>query len=327
MLKNYAQPDRKRAIGQLLNSLVPYLALMAVMLYLVKHRYPYWITLVLTILAAGLLIRTFIIFHDCCHESFFSSASANVLFGYLIGTLAFTPFEQWRWTHFVHHETFGNLDRRGMGDIWMMTVEEYQAAPWWTRAAYWLYRNPFFLFGIGSALLFLLVYRLPIKGSPPRERFSVWLTNGTILAMVVGVSVVAGLRTYVLVQGPVLFIAWALGVWIFYIQHQFDGVYWVRNDQWDFFEAAFKGASYYRLPRVLQWFTGNIGLHHIHHSLSRIPNYHLQQCYNEIPELHAITPLTLRRSLRALHNNLYDEAQGKMVSFADLRRPADFPQP
>jgi omega-6 fatty acid desaturase (delta-12 desaturase) len=317
-IKPYAQPDWRRAVGQIFNSLVPYLALLAAMLYLVSHGYPYWITLALSVPATGFFIRTFIIFHDCCHESFLPSERVNNILGYCIGVLAFTPYEQWRWTHFVHHETFGNLDHRGVGDIKLMTVDEYRAAPWLTRAMYRIYRNPFVMFGIGSAVLFALIYRFPIKSAPPEARFSVWFTDIALIGIVGGLSLLVGFPAYLMAQGPTLFLAWMLGVWIFYVQHQFTGVYWARDDRWNFADAVLHGASYYRLPRVLQWFTGNIGLHHVHHARSMIPNYHLQQCYDATPELQSVTPQTLRTSMSALRNNLYDEEQGRLVPFSDL---------
>lgn len=319
-IKQFARPDVHRAVGQIVNSLVPYLALIAGMLYLVRHGYPYWITLALSLPAAGFLIRSFIIFHDCCHESFLPSTRANNYLGFVIGVLAFTPYEQWRWTHFVHHETFANLDRRGVGDIKVMTVDEYRAAPWTSRVAYRIYRNPYIMFGIGSFLLFALIYRFPIKGSPPAARRSVWLTNIAIIALISGVGWLVGFPAYLLAQMPVVVIAWGIGVWIFYIQHQFSGVYWAREDRWRFEDAVLRGAVYYRLPRVLQWFTGNIGLHHVHHARSMIPNYHLQQCFDATPELQTVTQQTLRSSLSALRNNLYDEEQGKLVSFNELRQ-------
>ncbi len=213
-LATYERKDGRKVIRQMLETFPPYLALCVLMLHLVTHGYPYWITLFLSVLAAGFLIRSFIFLHDCSHGSYFSLPHANTILGYIVGTLTMTPFEQWRWTHLKHHSSFANLDRRGVGDIELMTVEEYLAAPRLKRIAYRIYRHPLFMFGIGSTLLFALLYRFPIKGIRQRERFSVWLTDGAILAVVTAVSLIVGFRAYILVQAPVLFIAWTLGVWI-----------------------------------------------------------------------------------------------------------------
>jgi len=317
-LATYETPNYYHAIRQLCNTFTPLLAVLALMFFLVKHEYPYWITLTLSVLGAGLLIRSFIFLHDCSHGSFFPSPRANAILGFIVGVLTMTPYEEWRWTHLKHHGSFANLDRRGIGDIQLMTVEEYLATPRLQQFVYRMYRHPLVLFGLGSTVLFAVIYRFTIRGTTPRERRSVWLTNGAILAMGALASLFVGLRAFLLVMTPVWCIAWAIGVLLFYLQHQFPGVYWARQDQWDFFRAALEGSSYCRLPTVLQWFTGNIGLHHLHHLRPRIPNYHLQQAYNETPAIHGIQPLSLRGTLRALRMNLYDELRQQLVSFHDL---------
>lgn len=324
-LAKYERPDVRRAIGQMIGAILPYLALWALMLYTVTHGYAYWITLSMSVVAAGLLMRSFIFLHDCSHGSFFPSPRANAMLGFLVGVMALTPFGQWRWSHLKHHATFANLDQRGAGDVWLMTVDEYQAAPRLQRLAYWIYRHPLFMFGIGSTLLFALLYRIPNAKTGPHERNSVLLTDGAILAVAVVASLTVGFRAFILVLAPIVFIAWTLGVWLFYVQHQFEGVYWARQPQWDYFRASLEGSSYYRLPKVLQWFTGNIGLHHLHHLRAHIPNYHLQQAFNETPAVQAVTPLTLRSSLRSLRLNLYDERRQQLINFHDLDQvnPAD----
>ena len=317
-LARYAQPDQRRAIWQLVNTFVPYLGLWILMVYTVKAGVSYWVTLGLAVVAAALLVRIFIFFHDCGHGSFFSSPRANTFLGYVTGILTFTPYHDWRVAHAKHHATAGNLDRRGVGDVWTMTVEEYRAAPRRTRIAYRLYRNPLIMFGLGPAVSFLVAQRFFRKGSKRRERNSVLITNVALLAILVVASLTIGLGTYLLIQLPIILIAGTLGFWLFYVQHQYEDVYWARNGVWDPVKAALEGSSYYKLPQVLQWCTGNIGLHHIHHLRPRIPNYKLQRCYDRVPAMQAVTPLTLSTSLRSLRMNLWDERQQKLVSFRSL---------
>lgn len=318
-LAKYEKPEYKPAFRQLANTILPLLGVLALMFYTVTQGISYWITLALSLPATGLLMRTFIFLHDASHGSFFPSPRANAAMGFIIGVLTLTPFSQWRWSHLKHHGAFANLDRRGLGDILTMTVEEYRAAPRREQLKYHIYRHPLFTFGVGSSLLFGLLYRFPIKGSPRHERNSVWLTDAALLGLVAVSGLTIGVRPLFLVMGPIWFIAFTLGVWLFYVQHQFQGVYWAREGEWDFFRAALEGSSYYRLPKALQWVTGNIGLHHLHHLRPRIPNYRLQLAYNETPAVH-ITPLTLRTSLHALRLNLYDEERKRMVGFRELEK-------
>jgi len=315
----FGRSSPRKAIWQLLNTFVPYIALWALMVYLVQQGYSYWMILVFTVAAALLLLRIFIFFHDCCHGSFFASHRANRVLGYVSGILTFTPFEKWQHSHAGHHTTAGDLDRRGTGDVWTLTVEEYLAAPRLKRLVYRLFRNPFVMFGLGPAALFLISHRFFGKGDGKRERYSVILTNIAILMIFLSAGLTIGFRTYLLIQLPLFLIAGLLGIWLFYVQHQFEGVYWARHDAWDPMRAALEGSSYYRLPGVLQWFSGNIGLHHIHHVRPRIPNYNLQQCYNNIPALQAVKPLTIRGSLKSAGMKMWDEKQQKMVSFRSLK--------
>jgi len=315
----YQQPDLRKAVWQLVDTLVPYAALWALMVRTVQLGVSYWITLALAVVAAGFMARIFIIFHDCGHGSFFASRRANTILGYVCGILTLTPYEDWRHAHGVHHATVGDLDRRGTGDVYVMTVDEYLAAPWLKRIAYRLFRNPLIMFGLGPGAVFLLTHRFPHKGAGKRQRYSVYVTNLAIAAIIGVASLTIGLRTFVAVQLPIFLIGFAAGVWLFYVQHQFEGVYWARHEAWDPMRAALEGASYYKLPKVLQWFTGNIGLHHIHHVRPRIPNYNLQRCYDEVPAMQAVEPLTMRKSLKSLGLHLWDEEQQKLVGFRSLR--------
>ena len=319
-LSKHAQPNLRKAIWQLLNTFIPYLALWVVMVRTVQQGYPYWITLSFAFVAAALLVRIFIFFHDCCHGAFFASRRANRFLGYVSGILTFTPYEDWRRSHAGHHATAGDLDRRGVGDVWTLTVEEYLTAPRLKRLAYRLFRNPFVMFGLGPTVMLFIAQRFSHKGARKAERSSVILTNLAILVIIGAASLTIGLWTYLLIQLPIMLIAGTSGVWLFYVQHQFEGVYWARHADWDPMRAALEGSSYYKLPRVLQWFTGNIGLHHIHHVRPLIPNYNLQKCYDEISALQAVEPLTIRRSLKSLRMNLWDEKKQKLVSFRSMKR-------
>lgn len=315
----FAQADTRTAVRQLTTTLVPYFGLLAMMVRTVRHGDPYGVTLTLGAVAAALYARLFIFFHDCTHGSFLPSPRWNRNVGYFLGFLTFTAFHDWRRSHAGHHITAGDLDRRGMGDITTMTVAEYLAAPPIKRLAYRLYRHPLVLLGIGPLYYFLLRNRYPSPGAKKIDFISVILTDLVLVAIGVTASLTVGFRTYLLVQLPVLILASTLGVWLFYNQHQFAGVYWARHEEWDPWRVAMEGASYYQLPKVLQWVTGNIGFHHVHHMRPGIPNYRLQECHEAMPELQAVKPLTLRQSLGSLRLNLYDEARRQLVSFRSLQ--------
>lgn len=319
-LSQYEKPHFGKALWQLLNTFVPYIALWILMVYMVQQKFSYWLLLPPVFVAAGLLVRIFIFFHDCGHGSFFESRSANRILGYICGILTFTPFEEWRGSHAGHHATAANLERRGEGDIWTMTVEEYEAATKRQRFFYRLYRNPFVMFVVSSPMIFFVSHRFPRKGARKRERNSVLFTNLAIIAIMVVASQTIGLGTYLMIQLPVMSIAGSCGVWLFYVQHQYEGVYWARHEEWDPIKAALEGSSYYRLPKILQWFSGNIGLHHIHHLRPRIPNYNLQKCYEEVPALQAVKPLTFWQSLVYMGLHLWDENEQQLVSFWSLKR-------
>lgn len=318
-VSKYAQADYRKAFWQIANTFVPYIGLWSLMVFSVLHGFPYWITLLLAVPAAGFLVRIFIFFHDCCHVAFFPSRRANRILGYIAGIMTFTPFEDWQRTHVIHHSASGDLDRRGVGDIWTLTVDEYLSAPRLKRFAYRFFRNPLLLFGIIPFVLFLILQRFPSQGAKKRERQSVILTNVAIAAIIIVMSLTLGFQNYLLIQLPVIVIAASAGMWLFYAQHQYEDVYWTRHESWDLTRAGLEGSSYYKLPKVLQWIVGNIGLHHIHHVKANIPNYNLQRCYDEVSVLQAVKPLTLGRSFKSLWLNLWDEQKQKLVSFRSIR--------
>lgn len=295
------------------NTLVPYIVLWWLMYR--SLAVSIWLALPLAVLAGGFLVRIFIIFHDCAHGSFFRSGRANDLMGNVMGVLCFTPFYRWRWEHLVHHASAGDLDRRGTGDVWTMTVQEYLTASRWKRFAYRLARNPFVLFVVAPLVLFLALERFPNSKEGQRERLSVYGTNLGLALMAGAMSWAMGWQAYLLLQLIAIIVAGSAGVWLFYVQHQFEGVYWERREEWSYEKAALEGSSYYKLPRVLQWFSGNIGFHHIHHLSPRIPNYHLEQCHRADPSFQAVKPVTLLSSLKCLTFRLWDERARKLVGY------------
>jgi len=320
IISKFGVPSVPKSVWQILNSLLPYLALWILMVLTIQRGDPYWITLLLTIPAALFLVRIFIIFHDCCHGSFFTAKRANIITGYLSGILTFTAFRVWRRAHLGHHAYFGDLDRRGTGDIWTMTVEEYSSASTGKRFAYRFYRNPAVLLVLGPIYTFILAQRIAPKDASKQERISVWITNAAILGIIIMAWLTIGIKTYLLIQLPVMILAGMAGVWLFYVQHQYEGVYWARTETWDPLRASLEGSSYYKLPKVLQWFTGNIGLHHIHHLHPRVPNYCLQKCYDEIEDLQKVKPLTFWQSFKSLRLNLWDEKRQILISFRSLKK-------
>ncbi len=319
---SFARPSWRRALWQLVTTIIPYVLLLALMVHTVRRGYPYAVTLALAVVAAALFSRIFIFFHDCTHGAFLPSPRWNRNLGYLCGLLTFTPFQDWRRSHAGHHISAGDLDRRGVGDMWIMTVAEYQSATPLRRLGYWLYRNPLVTFGIGPSFYFLLRNRYPSNVAKKPEVYSVIVLDLALLGIATAASLTIGLRTYLLVQLPVVILAATLGIWLFYIQHQFQGVYWARHEDWDPWRVPLEGASYYRLPKLLQWVTGNIGFHHVHHARPGIPNYRLPECHEAIPELRGVKPLTLFESLRSLRFHLLDEERGELVSFREARRLA-----
>ncbi len=318
-IARFEKPDLRKAAWQIVNTLVPYLLLWFVMVWALRAGAPYWVILLLTLPAGLFMVRLFILFHDCAHQSFFSSKRANRVFGFISGVFTFTPYEKWRAAHWKHHGTVANLDRRGSGDFWTMTKSEYLESPGWKRLVYRLARHPFVVFVLGPIFIFLVSQRFPIAAQSRKERNSVYLADLGILAIVLAAWLTIGFRTYLIIQLPIIFIGGMLGLWLFYVQHNFEGVYWARHGEWDRMKAALEGSSFYRLPKVLQWFTGSIGFHHVHHVRPMIPNYHLEECCTSEPALREVKPLTVRRSLRSLGLRLWDEHNKKLVSFRSLK--------
>jgi omega-6 fatty acid desaturase (delta-12 desaturase) len=309
----YQQPDLRKSLWQLANTLIPYFALLTLMYFSLDISY--WLTLLLAIPAAGFGIRMFIIFHDAGHGSFFKSKVANDWLGRITGVLLFTPYYSWRHSHAIHHATSGDLDRRGTGDVWTLTKEEYDKLGRWGKLGYRLYRNPFVIFGVGPIIDFVVLQRFAWAKADERDRASIRNTNIALAVLIIVVSLLIGFDKYVLIQLPVLMIATGVGVWLFYVQHQFENTYWERHEQWDFATAALYGSSFYKLPKVLQWFTGNIGFHHIHHLSPRIPNYELERCHNNAELFQRVEQLTLWTSLKSLHVRLWDEDHHKMIGY------------
>ncbi len=313
----YERPSLLRSLWQITNSVIPYVALWWLM-YL-SLDVSIGLTIALAVPAAGFLVRIFIIFHDCGHGSFFISHRANNALGFVTGVLTFTPYYAWRREHAIHHATSGDLDRRDIGDIWTLTVQEYLEASWWLRLRYRVFRNPMVLFVIGPPLMFFLWHRIPPPKAPRREKLSVLWTNLALVGVLATMGFTIGLRSYVIVQGMIMLIGGPVAVWLFYVQHQFEDTYWKHHDSWQYAPACLQGSSFYKLPKIAQWFTGNIGFHHIHHLSPRVPNYYLERCHREHPDLLMGEPLTFWSSLRSLGFRLWDEEHGRMVGFRHLK--------
>jgi omega-6 fatty acid desaturase (delta-12 desaturase) len=323
-LRRYHRPNHARAVGQVANSVLPYLALWWAAYFLLGVSY--WLSLAAAVFAAGFLVRVFIISHDCGHGSFFRSRRANDMVGAFTSFLVFLPYYRWRREHSIHHANAGDLDNRGVGDINTLTVKEYMALPRWGRMKYRLYRNPIVMFLIGPLYVFVVSYRFAPRRSTRREYISVIRTNVMLGLVIAAAALTIGIKAYVLVQLPIMAIAGMVGVWLFYIQHQFEDVYWERNDRWDFVSQALNGSSYYQLPRILQWFSGNIGFHHIHHLSSRIPNYYLPRVQAKVPDVQQVPRITFLGSFRSLAFRLFDEERRRLVGFSRVRELRKFQQ-
>lgn len=302
---------------QIANTLIPYIGLWILMV--ISLEYSYWITLPLILLSAGFLVRLFIIFHDCGHGSFFNSKGLSETVGHIFGILAFTPYHRWHHAHLIHHRTVGNLDKRGDGDVWTLTVDEYLVLPKRKQLAYRIFRNPLIMFGLGAPLLFLINNRFTRSDFSKREKISVWVTNAGIALLATTLCLTIGWKAYLLIQVPVMYFASIGGVYLFYLQHQFDGTHWYANEDWDFKTVALHGSSFYKLPAVLQWFSGNIGFHHVHHLSSKIPNYRLEKCHNENELFRSIKPIPFLRGFKAVQLKLWDTRTGRLIGFRDLK--------
>ena len=319
ILMNYRQPSNWRAIAEIAITIVPLVALWA--LVWLTLDISYWLSGVLAVMAAGFLVRLFMIQHDCSHGAFFRQRIVNDWVGRVIGVLTLTPHDFWRRTHALHHATSGNLDRRGFGDVNTLTVREYRSMSFWGRLYYRLYRHPLILFGVGPAYLFFLQHRIPV--GLMRSGWEPWVsamaTNVAIAVAAVGIILLIGVKTFLIVHLPIVLLAASAGVWLFYVQHQYEYTVWQKEREWTFHEAALHGSSYYDLPGFLRWLTANIGMHHIHHLCSRIPYYRLPKVLNDHPELRDIGRLTLLESIGCVRLALWDEAQSRLVSFREAR--------
>ncbi|MBK8797659.1 MAG: fatty acid desaturase [Anaerolineales bacterium] len=318
VVAKYQRPDARKSIWQLINSFGGLFLCWVVMYF--SLNIGYWLTLLLAIPAAGFAVRIFIIQHDCGHGSFYKSRKANDSTGVVCSLITLTPYKYWRKSHAIHHAHHAELEERGVGDVWTMTVDEYLAAPWWKKVAYRVFRHPLFLFGVAPGINFLILERFPIEVKKEwrnGERESVLYTNLALLGLftlfMVWVSVGAVLAIFL----PTFLIAAAAGTWLFYVQHQFERTYWEHTPEWDYTLAAMHGSSYYRLPKLLQWFTGNIGFHHIHHLSPRIPNYNLERCHAENPIMQRVVQLTLWSSFKTTSLALWDEKKQRLVTFKE----------
>jgi acyl-lipid omega-6 desaturase (Delta-12 desaturase) len=313
VLAPYARPRLGRSLLDIVTSLIPYLGLLVGMYFLLGVSY--WLVLAVSVPAAGFLVRTYILFHDCAHGSFLPWRKANEWLGATCGLLVFTPFQRWRHQHAVHHASSGDLERRGVGDVQTLTVAEYEALPRQRRLGYRLVRNPVVMFGFGPIWAMILAPRFVSRGERPRIRRSVWRTNLALAGVIGLLCWLLGWESFLLVEMPSALLAGSIGVWLFYVQHQFEDAYWQSSDSWSYDDAALKGSSYLRLPKVLQFFTGNIGLHHVHHLSTRIPNYNLQRAHDAYPAFQQVPRLSLWDGMRCVKLKLWDGECGRLVTF------------
>ncbi|TYS14096.1 fatty acid desaturase [Rossellomorea vietnamensis] len=309
----YEKATTKESVWQIINTLGPFFLLW--FLAYQSLSVSYWLALVPMVFAAGFLTRSFIIFHDCTHYNFFKSRRVNRIVGTFVGVLTLFPFDQWGHEHNIHHATSGNLDKRGTGDIWTLTVKEYAEAPLRLRLAYRFYRNPIVMFGLGPIYVFLLKNRFNRKNARKKERYNTYLVNVMIVALIAILGTVLGWQSFLLVQGSIFMISGSIGIWLFYVQHTFEDSYFEENSEWEYVLAAVEGSSFYKLPKVLQFLTGNIGFHHVHHLSPRVPNYRLEEAHYNTAALQHVPTITLATSLQSLRFRLWDEDSKNFVSF------------
>jgi omega-6 fatty acid desaturase (delta-12 desaturase) len=314
----YEKANIKDSVRQLINTIGPFLILW--ILAYQSLSISYLLSFVFIIVAAGFLVRIFIIFHDCCHFAFFKNRTANKVLGTITGILTLFPYSQWQHDHSIHHATSSNLDKRGTGDIWVLTVDEYLAEPLVRRIAYRIYRNPFVMFGIGPIYEFLIKNRFNKKGARRNERINTYITNLSIVVLIAFFCWTLGTQSFLLIQGPIFLISGSLGIWLFYVQHTFEDSYFEENKDWDYVKAAVEGSSFYKLPKLLQWLTGNIGYHHVHHLSPRVPNYKLEEVHNNTQPLQNVPTITLATSLKSLTFRLWDAQNKRFVGFNYLSK-------
>lgn len=323
IIKPYLAPfttaSTKKAVIQILNSVVPYLFLWGVMIW--SLQYSYWLTFGLTIIAALFLVRIFILFHDCGHNSLFPSKKANQIVGFFLGVLVFTPSEQWWHSHAIHHASSGNLDKRGIGDVMTLTVEEYQSKSSFGKLGYRLVRNPLIMFLLGPIYMFLISHRLGLPNFGKKEtKFQIY-HNLALLAAILMMSALIGWKGFLIIQFPVIWMGGLMGIWLFFLQHQFEGVYWAESSDWNFVTSALKGASYYELPKWMQWFSGNIGFHHIHHLSPKVPNYYLEACYKNGNVFQTnIKKISFWEGFKSIGLDLIDLENNRLIRFSDLKK-------
>jgi omega-6 fatty acid desaturase (delta-12 desaturase) len=313
----FEKSDTKSSIKQLINTLLPFF-----MLWFLAYQslsISIWLTLAFAIAASGFVVRIFIIFHDCTHQSFFKNKKSNRILGTITGVITLFAYEKWKRSHSIHHATSSNLDKRGTGDVWVMTVDEYVSSSFWGRLSYRLYRNPFVMFGLGPIFLFLIENRFNRKGARRKERLNTYFINFSIAVIFAVLIWTIGWQAFLIIQVPILFVSGALGIWLFYVQHQFEDSYFEDEEKWDFVKAAIDGSSYYKLPKMIQWITGSIGFHHVHHLSPRVPNYNLEKAHQSTPPLQQATTITFASSLKSIRFRLYDEESRSFVSFKEVK--------
>lgn len=320
MIKPFVKASNGRAIWQVVNTLVPYIALIIGMYLMISNGISYLFVFPLTFILALFTVRIFILFHDCTHSSFMKSKKWMNFFGHIFGILTFTPYYQWKNEHIAHHRTVGNIDKRGVGDVWTMTVEEYENSSWKKKLGYRLYRNPLILFIIGPIYMFVINHRLPFNTKTKDEWFSLILTNLAIIGIVLTVSFTVGFKYYLMIQIPAIFFASSMGVWLFFVQHQYEEVYWEESQKWDILDAALKGSSVYKLPLILDWFTGSIGYHNIHHLNAKIPNYRLRKLFKSKRELQKSKQFKLFQSFKLAKLFLYDVKNRKLITYRKYKK-------
>lgn len=313
----FEKADVKASVQQMINTIPPFFILW--FLAYLALDVSIWLTVGISVIAAGFVVRMFIIFHDCTHGSFFKNKKANAIVGTITGILTLFAYEKWKREHAIHHASSGNLDKRGVGDIWVMTIDEYVEASKWERFKYRMYRNPLVMFGLGPLFLVLISSRFNRKDARKKERNNTYLINASLVVLYTIMILAIGWQAFVLIQGTIMFTAGALGIWLFYIQHTFEDSYFEDESEWDYVKAAIEGSSYYELPKVLQWVTGNIGFHHVHHLSPRVPNYNLEKAHVSTPPLQKATTVNLKTSFQSLKYKVYDEENKRFVTFGAIK--------